>query len=149
MRKPSTCINHAGAGRYASDPLDEEETVIHANRQREKTTEVKAREFQKLKMIEAERAKRRQIELAGTRKADLPVNLPGGDARDLAAEKIGMSGRTAEKASRVIDHIDTLTADGRDEEAEAEARIDVETERYRGGKFSTTGIRRQGPRPGR
>ncbi len=61
--------------------------------------EQKAREFQKLKEIEAERAKERQ----GTRN-DLVENFPQcseGKSRDLAAAKVGMSGKTAEKAAEV------------------------------------------------
>ncbi len=77
--------------------------------QRERTNEQKAREFQKLKEIEAERAKERQE--AGNNQYSLPENLPEvkrGDSRDLAAAKVGMSGKTAE----VVNVIDALEQTG-------------------------------------
>ncbi|GAB6909851.1 hypothetical protein DESC_930021 [Desulfosarcina cetonica] len=82
------------------DSLEEHEAVIHNNRQREKTTEVKAREFSKLKEIEAERAKRRQLAELKQNREPVVKNSPPreetGKARDIAAKKVGMSGRTAE-----------------------------------------------------
>ncbi len=59
----------------------------------------KAREFQKLKEIQAERAKERQA----TRN-DIKENFPesNGQSRDLAAAKVGMSGKTAKKAAEVV-----------------------------------------------
>lgn len=109
--------------RDLKDELDIQEAIIESNQQREKSTEVKAREFQRLKEIEAEKAKERIVE--GGRKGGKskgPVNLPeaseSGDSRDKAAEKVGMSGKTAEKASEVVEQIDQLKADGKDAEAE-------------------------------
>ena len=68
-------------------------------------------------METAGRAKGRQAELAGTRPSkDLPANLPEGsnkgDARDIAAEKVGLKPRTAEKAAQVVEVIDTLKERG-------------------------------------
>lgn len=61
-----------------------------------------AREFQRLKEIEGERAKRRQ----GARTdlnivENLPPSEPEGKARDIAAQKLGMSGKSAENATQV------------------------------------------------
>jgi ParB-like chromosome segregation protein Spo0J len=107
--------------------LEIKEILILSNRQREKTTEMKAREFQHLKVIEQERAKDRQKQSQGQGKKG-PVNLPdlngAGDTRDIAAEKVGMSGRNAEKASQVVGVIDELKEEGRNEEAE-ELRQDL------------------------
>lgn len=98
-------------------PLTIEEAVIHNNRQREKTMEVKAREFKKLKEIEAERGK-----LSQGKRTDLLGNLPKGNspvnARETAAAKVGMSGKTSEKAAVVVDKIDELESQGHTEEAQ-------------------------------
>lgn len=62
----------------------------------------KAREFQKLKEIEAERAKERQaVQYKGS---SLVENLPEvkGTSRDLAAAKVGMSGKPVKKAAEVV-----------------------------------------------
>ncbi len=102
-----------------TDELDIREAIIEANKQREKTTEIKAREFQCLKEIEAERAKKRQKK---GKKTDLKENLPegqkGGQSRDIAAKKVGMSGRSAEDAAEVVEAIDELEAEGETEQAE-------------------------------
>ncbi len=44
----------------------------------------------------------------------LPENLPEvkGDSRDLAAAKVGMSGKTAEKAAEVVQVIDAMEQTG-------------------------------------
>lgn len=101
-----------------TDPLEIEKTLILSNKQREKTTELKAREYQRLKEIEAEQAKLRQKTCNSSTKA-LPENLPEarGDSRDLAAKEVGMSGKTAEKASKVVEKIDELEEAGEVEEA--------------------------------
>ena len=100
-----------------TDPLEIEKTLILSNKQREKTTELKAREYQRLKEIEAEQAEKRMK----TGKTDPKVNLPEGQkkgqSRDLAAKEVGMSGSTAEKAARVVEKIDELEESGEVEEA--------------------------------
>ena len=102
--------------RHFETPEDAEAILIESNRQRGKSTEQKAREFTELKRIEAMRAKRRQ---EVTQFGAVPENFPApGDARDLAAEKVGLSGRTAEKAVRVVEAIDEAAAAGDDEKAE-------------------------------
>lgn len=61
-----------------------------------KTTEQKAREYKHLKRIEAEKAKQRKQKGRPKKDEELPVNLPDdieGDARDLAAAAVGMSGK--------------------------------------------------------
>lgn len=74
---------------------------------RERTPEQKAREYQALKDVEERRAKERQ----GTR-TDIVVNFPqcseAGKARDIAAHKVGLSGKTAEKAASVVKIADDL-----------------------------------------
>ena len=94
----------------SDDENDILEAMIMANEQRERNNEQKAREFTKLKEIEVARAKVRQ--LAGK---NLPENLPegrNGDSRDLAAAKVGMSGKTAEKAAEVVQVIDAMEQTG-------------------------------------
>jgi DNA polymerase II small subunit/DNA polymerase delta subunit B len=41
-----------------------------------------------------------------------------GKSRDLAAGKLGVSGRTAEKAAKVVEKVDELRAEGKEKEAE-------------------------------
>jgi len=100
-----------------TDPLEIEKTLILSNKQREKTTELKAREYQRLKEIESEQAEKRMK----TGKTDPKVNLPEGQkkgqSRDIAAKEVGMSGSTAEKASKVVEKIDELEEAGAVEEA--------------------------------
>ena len=94
-----------------------------------KTIEQKVREGKVYERIEAERAKLRM--LAGS-KLDLPLNinypvenLPQGaqesnygKTRDIVAKKLNIgSGRTYEKAKKVVETIDTLKADGKIEKA--------------------------------
>ena len=102
-----------------TDELDIRAAIIEANKQREKTTEIKAREFQFLKEIEAERAKKRQKSSKGRGKKGL-ANAPDllGNARDIAAKEVGMGSRTAEAAAEVVEKIDELEAEGETEQAE-------------------------------
>lgn len=117
----------------STDPLEIETALIHANRQREKTSEQKAREFKHLKRIEEERAKQRQEEAAikgNKARAGIPVKEnfpePAGQSRDLAAEQVGWSGRTAEKAAVVVEAIDEAEEEG-DTEAAEELRETLNT----------------------
>jgi len=83
---------------FAND-LEEQEALIEFNRQREKTFSQKMREAEKLKEIEAEKAKKRQ----GTR-TDISATLresERGKTSEKVAEKIGMKPRTYEKAIKV------------------------------------------------
>jgi len=101
-----------------TDPLEIEKALILSNKQREKSTELKAREYQRLKEIEAEQAKVRQKTLNNKDEA-LRENVPQarGKSSDLAAKEVGMSGKTAEKASKVVEKIDELEESGEVEEA--------------------------------
>jgi len=87
-----------------NDEITEAEILIEANRQREKTFFQLMNEAAQLERIESEKAKRRQ----GTR-TDLVEILPQsetgetGKTRDKVAEKIGMSGRTYDKAKKVFE----------------------------------------------
>ena len=107
----------------SDDELDVLEALIEANRQRVKTNEQIGREFQELKRIEAERARIRQ--LAELKKGtELPVLMNSserevqGNARDIAAAKIGIKGVQGEKITKVLDHIDTLRDQGFEEDAD-------------------------------
>lgn len=74
---------------------------IEFNRQREKTFSQRMKESDRLLVIERERAKARQ----GTR-TDIKETLPESDkaqSRDIVADKIGMSGRTFDKARTIWD----------------------------------------------
>ena len=101
-----------------TDDLDIREAIVEANRHNEKSAETKAREYKVLKEIEGERANRRQ-KLSKGRGKKGPENFPDllGDARDIAAEQVGMSGKTADKAADVVDAIDDAEAEGDTERA--------------------------------
>lgn len=101
-----------------SDPLEIEEMLILANEQRTRTPEQKAREYAHLKKIEEQRAKERQA--CGQGGVLLQENLPEakGESRDLAAAKVGWSGKTAEKAGQTIKVIDALEQGGSFEKAQ-------------------------------
>lgn len=105
--------------RELTDELDVREAIIENNRQREKTTEQRAREFAELKGIEEERAaKRKKAGVKIDHVENLPQGLEIGKSRDIAASRVGMSGKTAEKAAAVVKGIDKLEDDGRQQEAE-------------------------------
>lgn len=96
-----------------TDPDKLVELLITNNVQREKTNDMKAREFKVLKQIEEQRAaaRRQASQNNNTAKAvveNLPPQVTTGKSRDIAAQKIGWSGRTAEQAEKVIDHIDEI-----------------------------------------
>jgi hypothetical protein len=97
----------------SSDELDIYEAVVLANGQREKNNEQKAREFKLLLKVQSERARQHM----GRGVENLPPDMKG-KARDIAAAKIGISGRTAEKAAMVVEKIDQLVTDGKSEKAE-------------------------------
>ena len=106
----------------SDDELDILEALIESNRQREKTNEQIAREGDALKTVSAERAKRRQ----GQRN-DLNIvehvpqcsvnNFTNGKARDIAAKKLGVSGKHLDTAIKVVSVIDELSNSGREDEA--------------------------------
>ena len=96
----------------SSDELDIHEAIVAANRQRQKSNEQTAREFKVLLAVETERAKARM----GGRE-NFPQDMRG-KACDIAAAKLGISGRHAEHAADVVDKIDQLKAEGKTDEAD-------------------------------
>jgi ParB-like chromosome segregation protein Spo0J len=112
-----------------TDPIEVEERLILSNRQREKSNFQKAKEYEHLKAIEEQKAKARQEATRfgngtdGTPVAGSAVGgkfpAPKGRARDIAAKALGMSGRTAEKGSKVLKKAEELKTSGKKEEAAA------------------------------
>jgi protein gp37 len=95
----------------SEDELEIRTALVEANRQRTKTNEQVAREAAQIYEIEKAKAKARKGE--ANQKGILPVKLPGsGDARDLAGERLGISGKKVEQAVQVIQAIDQLKKDG-------------------------------------
>lgn len=93
--------------------------LLDANDQREKSNETRAREYRARKEVEAARAKARQSANAAD---GVPLaDQHKGKAREKAAEKVGLSHKTAEDALKVVDLIDSLMADN-DENAADELR---------------------------
>lgn len=97
--------------------------IVESNRQREKTTEMLARETEALAKAKEQQAAARKK--AGKKVADdLPKNFTegsaeAGEALDLAAKQTGIGSRpTAKKAIEVVAKIDELEAAGETEAAE-------------------------------
>jgi hypothetical protein len=101
--------------------IDELKVLLLENASRDKTAEQKVREGDKWKNVEEEAALRRQKELAGTRRGpDLQENFPEGlgQSRDKIAERVGFgSGRTYEKAMKVVQRADQMKDEGKVKEA--------------------------------
>lgn len=98
------------------DPLEIEEILILSNEQRSRTMEQKVREGKRLTEIERERAKKRQALNAINHNTGIPnvENIPlseTGKSRDIAASKIGMSGKTLEKGIQVVQVMDAVKID--------------------------------------
>jgi len=96
--------------------LDVLETLVESNRQRVKTNEQLGREGKALLEVERERARRRR----GARN-DLQERIPEseqGQARDKVGDKLGVSGKHAERAVAVVEKIDALQQDGQSAAAE-------------------------------
>ena len=102
----------------SKDPLEVEELLILANRQRNKTNEQIAKEYAKLKLIEAEKARKRML----SGKSDPSVNsrqgTEKGKSSEKAAEALGIGEQKAERASKVVEYVDTLKKQGKTQEAE-------------------------------
>lgn len=84
--------------------------LIESNRSRNKTKEQRAREFTELKRIETELAKQRQATSTGGSDPQLKPNLAEavkGQARDKAAEAVGLKRSTAEKLEKIVHKADT------------------------------------------
>lgn len=101
--------------------------VVESNRQREKTVEQRAREYERLK--EAKAALAAEREKAGLKRGAVPApaKLPerenkanieeNGESAEAAAAEVGMSRHTAEKAAEVVHKIDELESAGESEKA--------------------------------
>jgi ParB-like chromosome segregation protein Spo0J len=100
----------------SSDELDILEALIESNRQRHKTNEQLGREALTLMEVEAERARRRQAVETRSLQENFPEVKPG-QARDAVGEKLGVSGKQAEKAATVVTAIDNLASQGKQREA--------------------------------
>jgi DNA (cytosine-5)-methyltransferase 1 len=102
---------------FGGSDFQAEQLVIESNRQRVKTPEQKAQEFRELKRIEAALAKERQLAAQNNKAARaVQANLPEqtkGQARDKAAEAVGMRGRTAEKLSAIVEKADSGNSEAR------------------------------------
>lgn len=100
--------------REFKDALAELEALLMENATREKTIEQKVREAALWKEIEQESAKLRQ----GTRR-DIQENFPGsceqfGQSRERVASRVGLgSGKTYQKAAKVVEEIDKAVSSGR------------------------------------
>jgi len=95
--------------------LEELEVLLLENQYREKTREQAIREGMLWDQVEREKARTRQ----GTR-TDIKENFPespSGQSRDKVAERIGMSGKSYEAGTKVIQAIDDLRDQGREEDA--------------------------------
>ena len=106
--------------------LDVQAEIIHTNRENDRTTEQHGREFIELKRIESERAALRQkqapIKARAAKKGEVevvPVNSSEhvGEAAEIAADIVGMSRQTAERAAEVVEKIDELEDAGKSDEA--------------------------------
>ncbi|MGH2416565.1 MAG: ParB/RepB/Spo0J family partition protein, partial [Microcystaceae cyanobacterium] len=115
--------------RAFADSISELEALLLENASRLKTTEQKVREAQTWEEVEREKARQRQIKLAGTRpntQPDLVANLPQGEkgkTRDRVALRVGMKARTYEKAAQVVNLIDTELDSGNQESAQGLRKI--------------------------
>jgi len=125
------------------DPDEQLQRLIESNRQREKTKEQRAREYQALLEVSEKLAKKRQAEAGGGKKPRktakpkkdanpaekaLSGNSPkrSGKAKDEAAAQVGMSAKTADQAAEVVGEIDAAEAAGDQAKAD-EIRQELET----------------------
>lgn len=116
-----------------ADDLDIQAEVIHANRENERSMEQRAREYRELKRIEIEKAEARMKAAPIKAKAAKIAENNGksaarekfptdaektGKASEIAAEVVGLSDKTAEKAVEVVEKIDELEERGHTHKAE-------------------------------
>lgn len=121
--------------RDLTDDLDIREAIVEANRHNEQTMEAKARAYAELKEVESERAKRRQQATQNSPTHSVRGKVPtpklcekpkeNGRSKDKAAEQVGVSRKTADKALAVVAKIDEAEATG-DKETAAELRETLE-----------------------
>ena len=94
---------------------EERNLVLSHNVAREKTNEMKVREYQCYLEIEKGQAKQRA---EGVKKGSVKVpNLAPAKSRDVAADKVGGTHSSLQTGLKVVEAIDRLTADGRVDEA--------------------------------
>jgi len=102
------------------DSEDEDEileALIHSNRgMRNRTNEMVAKEAKELWEVEQRRASERMSE--GGKGVEQVPHLQTGKTRDKVGSAIGISGKTAERAVKVLDAIEGLSASGKAREAE-------------------------------
>jgi protein gp37/ParB-like chromosome segregation protein Spo0J len=100
----------------SDDELDIEEALIESNRQRAKTNEQVGREYARLKDIFRERESKQgaRNDLNGTSGKTLPEVKP----TQRAADTLGVSRPTADRAAAVVQTIDSLREDGKTREAD-------------------------------
>lgn len=95
---------------YNGDEDRELEILLVENAFREKTTIQKIREAEYYREIESQKALQRQ--LAGIDPMEMvPPGEKIGKTRDIVAEKIGMSGKSYDKARKVVNQIDNENED--------------------------------------
>jgi ParB-like chromosome segregation protein Spo0J len=115
----------------ALDDLEIRKLLIHCNQDHPKTVEQRAREFAELAAVEKELAKRRQSTAGGQKPGRKSASgiCPGsaGEAKEIAADAVGMDRKTAEKAAEVVKEIDQAEAAG-DAPKAAELRHKLEHE---------------------
>ena len=95
-----------------TDPLDVEEALILANKQRIKDNLQKAREFKRLQEIESKRAASRKGRKKKSGSLPHKKESPKGRSIDIAAKQVGMAPTTARKAAKVVEEIDKAEAAG-------------------------------------
>lgn len=112
----------AATGRWTwpdgDEPVPPQRASTLAEAEARRTQEQVAREYKLLKQIEERRAEARM--LAGKKAVPVDYDPPQnsaeggekGDARKIAAEKLGVSHHTAERLVAVVDAIDAAEADG-------------------------------------
>jgi ParB-like chromosome segregation protein Spo0J len=100
---------------------EQELQVIESNRQREKSAEQRAREYDRLVAVKSALAEQRQLQkLKKGRESSVPENFRNGEtgeAKEQAAEAVGWSKHTAERAALVVHRIDEAEAEGDSETA--------------------------------
>jgi protein gp37/ParB-like chromosome segregation protein Spo0J len=96
----------------STDELTIQTAIVEANRQRVKTNEQLAREATLVFRIEQEKAENRRATANQKRQPPAKSLEDSGDAREVAAKKLGIGAKKVEQSSAVIEAIDRLRASG-------------------------------------
>lgn len=99
-------------------PAEEEDLVITSNAGRDKSREMRAREYCELKRIEIALAKLRKP-AAGKKGSGPNLDPTVKKSRHKAAERVGESASTLDKGLKVVEAADKLEAEGKTDEAKA------------------------------